>query len=148
VATINSNAYVKAIHALEPSLQIFSRACPLFAPLVEEGWWDHEVTRLTAAEYLKPILAENINSLVLGCTHYPLLKPLLSDLVGSEVRLVDSSEAMAQMTARLLERRAILNPGCNDPGYSFCVTDVPLRFRHLGESFLGRPMANVEVVKL
>ncbi|MDR1462579.1 MAG: glutamate racemase, partial [Azoarcus sp.] len=78
--TINSNAYARRIHALSPGLRVYSQACPLFVPLVEEGWLDHPVTRLTAQEYLRPVLAEDIDSLVLGCTHYPLLKPLLRDV--------------------------------------------------------------------
>ena len=80
--TINSNAYARAIHQYEPDVRIFSQACPLFVPLVEEGWLDHPVTRLTAQEYLKPVLAQDIDTLVLGCTHYPLLKPLLQDVAG------------------------------------------------------------------
>ena len=72
--TINSNAYARRMHALDPNVRVYSQACPLFVPLVEEGWLEHEVTRLTAQEYLKPVLAENVDTLVLGCTHYPLLK--------------------------------------------------------------------------
>jgi glutamate racemase len=148
MATINSNAYARAIHALDPSIRIFSQACPLFVPLVEEGWWDHEVTRLTAQEYLRPVLAEDIDALVLGCTHYPLLKALLKDLVGSGVQLVDSAEAMASITAQLLTEKILANPDHTVPDYRFYVTDVPLRFRQIGEHFLGRSMPNVQVVKL
>ena len=100
-ATINSNAYARAIHRYDPQVRIYSQACPLFVPLVEEGWLDHPVTRLTAQEYLKPVLAEHIDTLVLGCTHYPLLKPLFEQLLGTEVRLVDSAEAMAGIAADL-----------------------------------------------
>jgi glutamate racemase len=148
MATINSNAYARAIHALDPSIRIFSQACPLFVPLVEEGWWDHEVTKLTAQEYLRPVLAEDIDALVLGCTHYPLLKALLKDLVGPEIQLVDSAEAMASITAQLLADKHLANPDHAVPNYQFYVTDVPLRFRHIGEHFLGRTMPNVQVVKL
>ena len=148
MATINSNAYARAIHALDPSIRIFSQACPLFVPLVEEGWWDHEVTRLTAQEYLRPVLAEDIDALVLGCTHYPLLKALLKDLVGPQIQLVDSAEAMASITAGLLANQKLANPDHDIPTYRFYVTDVPLRFRHIGEHFLGRAMPNVQVVKL
>ena len=81
-ATINSNAYARAIHQLDPAVRIYSQACPLFVPLVEEGWLDHPVTRLTAMEYLKPVTCHKIDTLVLGCTHYPLLKPMLQELVG------------------------------------------------------------------
>ena len=81
-ATINSNAYTRAIHRLDFEVRIFSQTCPLFVPLVEEGWLEHPVTRLIAEEYLKPLLAHNLDTLVLGCTHYPLLKPLLQEVVG------------------------------------------------------------------
>ena len=145
--TINSNAYARAIHQYEPEVRIFSQACPLFVPLVEEGWLDHQVTRLTAQEYLKPVLAQDIDTLVLGCTHYPLLKPLLQDVVGPGVRLVDSAEAMAEETAALLTEMNLSNPQRTPPRYEFYVTDVPLRFQTIGERFLGRTLSNVHVVK-
>ena len=94
--TINSNAYARRMYALDPNVRVYSQACPLFVPLVEEGWLDHPVTRLTAQEYLKPVLAENVDTLVLGCTHYPLIKPLLQDVVGPSVRLVDSAITVAE----------------------------------------------------
>ena len=145
--TVNSNAYARAIHQYEPDVRIFSQACPLFVPLVEEGWLDHEVTRLTAREYLKPVLAQHIDTLVLGCTHYPLLKPLLQEVAGSDVRLVDSAEAMAEQTAALLTDMNLANPARTAPRYDFYVTDVPLRFQTIGERFLGRTLTNVHVVK-
>ncbi len=147
LATINSNAYARAIYSLAPEIRIFSQACPLFVPLVEEGWLDHPVTRLTAQEYLHPVLAEHIDTLVLGCTHYPLLKALLQDVVGPEIRLVDSAEAMAGITASLLHETGLSNPSGLPPNYRFYVTDVPLRFQSIGERFLGRALPNVELSK-
>ena len=146
-ATINSNAYARAIHELDPEIRIFSQACPLFVPLVEEGWLDHEVTRLTAREYLKPVLCHPVDTLVLGCTHYPLLKPLLQEVVGDAIRLVDSAEAMAEQAASVLSRLGLRNPGPAPPEYRFQVSDVPLRFQSIGERFLGRALPNVQVVK-
>ena len=147
-ATVNSNAYARAIHRYDPQVRIYSQACPLFVPLVEEGWLDHPVTKLTAQEYLKPVQAEHIDTLVLGCTHYPLLKPLFEQLLGPAIRLVDSAEAMAAMAADLLHREKILNPARTRPQYRFFVTDVPFRFQTIGERFLGRTLAQVELVKL
>lgn len=144
--TINSNAYARAIHEIEPEARLFSQACPLFVPLVEEGWLDHEVTRLTAQEYLKPVLTEQVDTLVLGCTHYPLLKPLLRDVAGPGVALVDSADAMAEQAAALLTRMNLHNPSRERPDYHFWVTDVPLRFQTIGERFLGRTLNNVHVV--
>jgi len=145
--TINSNAYARAIHDIEPDARLTSQACALLVPLVEEGWLDHPVTRMTAQEYLKPVLAERIDSLVLGCTHYPLLKSLLQDVTGPGVTLVDSADAMAERTAALLTELDLHTPNRAPPEYHFWVTDVPLRFQTIGERFLGRTLSNVHVVQ-
>lgn len=146
--TVNSNAYARHLHALNPGLRVYSQACPLFVPLVEEGWLDHPVTRLTAQEYLKPVLAENVDTLVLGCTHYPLLKPLLADVAGPDVALVDSAVTTAEQAARLLQDMGLANPGdpASPASYRYFVTDVPLRFTTIGERFLGRSLGRVETV--
>ncbi|MGD0275247.1 MAG: glutamate racemase [Syntrophales bacterium] len=146
-ATISSNAYARAICSYDPQIRIFSQACPLLVPLVEEGWLDHPVTRLTAQEYLKPVLVEAIDTLVLGCTHYPLLKALLQDIVGTGIRLVDSAEAMAERTAQLLEEQDLGNPDLTPPVYEYHVTDIPYRFQTIGENFLARSLPNVQLVK-
>ena len=149
MTTINSNAYSRAIHALDPDIHIVSSACPLFVPLVEEGWWEHDVTRMVAREYLDPVLEEGVDTLVLGCTHYPLLKPLLQDLVGGKIKLVDSAEAMAEITANLLCEQGLMNPGDgSSTEYRYYVTDFPLRFHQLGERFLGRAISDIQLVRL
>lgn len=145
--TINSNAYARRIHALDARARVYSQACPLFVPLVEEGWLDHPVTRLTAQEYLKPVLAEHVDTLVLGCTHYPLLKPLLRAEVGSGVELVDSALTVAEETARVLGESGLANAGELPHQTHFCVSDVPLRFQTIGERFLGRALGQVELVR-
>ncbi|MDT3672891.1 MAG: glutamate racemase [Aromatoleum sp.] len=142
--TVNSNAYARRIHALDSGARVYSQACPLFVPLVEEGWLDHPVTRLTAQEYLKPVLAEEVESLVLGCTHYPLLKPLLRDVAGPSVRLVDSALTTAELAAAKLQTLGIANSLPRESMYRFVVTDVPLRFQTIGERFLGRSLGTVE----
>lgn len=147
-ATINSNAYARAIHLQNKEAKIYSQACPLFVPLVEEGWFDHPATRLIAQEYLKPVMAEQIDTLVLGCTHYPLLKSLLQEIVGPGIQLIDSAEAMAEATADLLARHNLGNPNQCPPQYLFCVSDVPYRFQTIGERFLGRSLGKVELVRL
>lgn len=147
-ATVNSNAYARSIHLLDRNIRVFSQACPLFVPLVEEGWFEHEATRLTALEYLKPVMAEGIDTLVLGCTHYPLLKPLLAEIAGPDVRLIDSAEAMAEEAAGLIAGRNLGNESGRTPDYLFCVSDVPYRFQTIGERFLGRTLARVEMVRL
>ncbi|NOQ96255.1 MAG: glutamate racemase [Desulfobacterales bacterium] len=146
-ATINSNAYVKAIKEYDPEITVFSQPCPLFVPLVEEGWLDHQVTRLTAQEYLRPVVAQNIDTLVLGCTHYPLLKPLLREVLGDQITLVDSAQTIARETEELLRKNSVQNIQEKPPEYRFYVTDVPVRFKEIGEHFLGTTLSNVTVVK-
>jgi glutamate racemase len=146
-ATINSGAYNRAIHRLDPEGRIFSQTCPLFVPLVEEGWLEHRATRLVAEEYLQPVLEHDLDTLVLGCTHYPLLKPLLQEIVGDRIRLVDSAEAMADQTAAMFDLQDLGNRQNSAPDYHYYVTDVPYRFQTVGEAFLGRVLADVQVVK-
>ncbi|MHB1374223.1 MAG: glutamate racemase [Thauera sp.] len=144
--TINSNAYARRMHELDPAVRVYSQACPLFVPLVEEGWLDHEVTRLTAQEYLRPVLAEEVDSLVLGCTHYPLLKPLLRDVAGPQVRLIDSALTTAELAAERLRQAGLARTEGGVADYRFVVSDVPLRFQTIGERFLGRSLGPVEKV--
>ncbi|MDR1228351.1 MAG: glutamate racemase [Azoarcus sp.] len=144
--TINSNAYARRIHALAPGARVYSQACPLFVPLVEEGWLDHPVTRLTAQEYLRPVLAEDIDSLVLGCTHYPLLKPLLRDVAGEGVRLIDSALTAAELAAVRLQQAGLAATGAEPAACRYIVTDIPLRFQTIGERFLGRSLGEIERV--
>ena len=146
-ATINSNAYARAINQHDPDIHVFSQACPLFVPLVEEGWWNHPVTRLTAQEYLRPVLAEHIDTLVLGCTHYPVIKSLIQKITGPDICLVDSAEAMADITADLLHDLHLGNPERKPPEYRYYVTDVPYHFQTIGEGLLGRTLSHVELVK-
>jgi glutamate racemase len=146
-ATINSEAYTRAIHGHDPEISVFSQACPLFVPLVEEGWLDHPATRLIVREYLAPLLARRIDTLVLGCTHYPLLKTLLQETAGADVTLVDSAIAVSWRAARLLDETGLATPLTTPPEHHFFVTDAPHRFRETGESFLGRPLAPLEIVR-
>lgn len=147
LTTINSGAYEAAIHALDPSAQVRSHACPLFVPLVEEGWLDHPVTRLTAQEYLQPLLAADIDALVLGCTHYPLLEPLLAEVAGARVQLVDSAHTVAEQAAQQLADTGLANGARGPTRYEYYVTDVPQRFQEIGARFLGRALTNTQVVK-
>jgi len=147
LTTVNSGAYERAIHAHRPGFAVISQACPLFAPLVEEGWLDHPVTELTAQEYLRPVLREGVDTLVLGCTHYPLLKPLLTRLVGPHMTLVDSAQTTAARVEELLTiwdlRRS---PALKPPEHEYYVTDLPQRFRAVGALCLGRALPDVHLV--
>ena len=145
VGTIKSGAYERAIRALDPDVMITVRACPLLVPLVEEGWTDHDATRLVAREYLQPMLDAKIDTLVLGCTHYPLLKALLSEVLGPDVRLIDSAEETAAETARTLAAHDLTAAPDAEPSYRFIASDDPLQFLQLGQRFLGGTMEGVEV---
>jgi glutamate racemase len=145
--TVKSGAYTRAIQALNPAIEVFAIPCPLFVPLAEEGWADHQVAGLAAAEYLSPLVEKGIDTLVLGCTHYPLLKNTLRKVLGSDVDLVDSAEETAATVAGLLGERNI--PRCGPPGRSrFFVTDVPTRFERVGGAFLGAALTGVEQVEI
>jgi glutamate racemase len=145
VGTIKSGAYERAILAIDPDVRITARACPLFVPVVEEGWTEHEATRLIAREYLEPLVAADIDTLVLGCTHYPLLKPLLREVLGPDVRLIDSAEETAAETARTLAAASLAAPSDADPTYRFVASDDPLQFLQLGQRFLGDTIEGVEI---
>ncbi|WP_374351987.1 glutamate racemase [Chitinimonas sp.] len=146
--TVNSNAYARGVHALRADARVFSQACPLLVPLVEEGWLDHPVTRMTVQEYLKPVLAEGIDTLILGCTHYPLLKPLLAQEVGNAIKLVDSAVSVAEQVAATLADLELATPSRDEADYRYYVTDIPLRFQTTGERFLGRSLRHLEMVHL
>lgn len=145
--TVKSEAYARAIHALDPGIEVFSAPCPLFVPLAEEGWANHPVARLAAAEYLAPLQLHGIDTLVLGCTHYPLLKTTLHQVLGESVELVDSAEETARVVAAELDARR-LRRRCPPAAPRFFVTDVPTRFERVGGAFLGAPLQGVEQVEL
>jgi len=145
--TVASGAYERAIKALRPDAKVHSQACPLFVPLVEEGWFEHPAAELIAREYLEPLKRARVDVLVLGCTHYPLLKPLLSRVMGAEVRLVDSAEETAKTVSEELERLGLLaNGGSHE--HRFVVSDDEPHFRKVGALFLGEKLKQVEVVPL
>jgi len=145
--TIASGAYERAIKALRPDARVHSQPCPLFVPLVEEGWFDHPAAELIAQEYLAPLRRAKVDVLVLGCTHYPLLKPLLARVMGPDVKLVDSAEETATAVARELERLHLLATGVTHD-HRFVVSDDEPHFRKVGARFLGEKLKQVEVVPL
>jgi glutamate racemase len=147
--TIRSGAYQRELAAAGPGgLRVRARACPLFVPLAEEGWVTGEVPRLVAREYLSDFTREGVDTLVLGCTHYPLLKEVIAEAVGPGVALVDSAEATADAVAQLLEQKGLLAPPGRTPTHASFVTDVPERFMEVGARFLGRPLRGAEQVDL
>ncbi|MGH7724373.1 MAG: glutamate racemase [Candidatus Eiseniibacteriota bacterium] len=145
-STVRSGAYGKALRALKPELAITERACPLFVPLVEEGWITHPVTRQVAHEYLTPLEEHDADTLILGCTHYPLLKPVIAEEMGSKVRLIDSGEETARTVLEMLEAKGLRAPAGRTPRHALYLSDLPVAFRPTAERFLGRELPPVEVV--
>jgi glutamate racemase len=146
--TVNSRAYEKAIAAAAPDARITARACPLFVPLVEEGWLDTEVTRLVAHEYLDSLHDADVDTLVLGCTHYPLLKAVIGDVIGRKVRLIDSAEETAAETAATLKQTGLAHEKTDNARYRFIASDAPEQFLRVGGRFLGSSIDRVETVTL
>ncbi len=146
-ATVASGAYQRALLALRDGLEVISRACPLFVPLAEEGWMTHPVTRQVAEEYLAGLRTSRVDTLVLGCTHYPILRPVIEQTMGDDVSYVDSGEAVAETLAKLLEDEN-LTCASRQRTEEFYVTDSAERFRRVAEMFLGRPPESVETVEL
>jgi len=140
--TIASGAYEKALHDIDRSIRVTAAACPLLVPLAEEGWVDRRVTRDVIGEYLGPLLANPVDTIILGCTHFPVLKDAIRDVAGPEITLVDNAVA----TAAAL--RSILPPSggvaASPTVHHFVVSDVPHRFQEEAELFLGRPIGEVE----
>jgi glutamate racemase len=146
--TIGSNAYARALAALAPGLTVVQKACPLFVPLVEEGWFDHPATELVAAEYLAPMRDEGVRAVVLGCTHYPLLRPLLQRIMGPGAVLIDSGEATAEALETVLRDKSLAASGAVPSSHRFVVSDDEARFRLVGSRFIGERLAGAEVVPL
>ncbi|PIO46976.1 MAG: glutamate racemase [[Chlorobium] sp. 445] len=145
-ATISSGAYYDAIKHLKPTAKVFSKACPLFVPLAEEGLLSHLATRLIAEDYLSELITQEIDTLVLGCTHYPLLRNVIADVVGESVLIIDSAEAVALEVELLLCAARLLNPNVHHLPSKFIVSDLPTKFNRIAECFLGFLPQHIEVI--
>ena len=146
--TIKSSAYTRAIKCFKASVEVFTRACPLFVPLAEEGWIDNEVAQLTARRYLDDIKEADVDTLVLGCTHYPLLKPVIAETMGPDVALVDSAEETARNVAEILSEKRLMRPASEKGNHHYFVSDVPASFIRVGACFLGESLGDVRQVSL
>lgn len=144
--TVKSGAYQKALARLAPSAKVGAAACPLLVPLAEEGWGDHPVTDEVARHYLRPLLDWGVETVILGCTHYPLLRPSLQRVVGPAVRLVDSATSVADTVA---DDHADLVNGGGPPGtVRLELTDASDRFLRITRAILGRDPEHLEVVDI
>lgn len=146
--TIESGSYQRAIRELRPDAYVVGAACPLFVALVEEGWTDGDVALMTARRYLEAVLDEGVDTLVLGCTHYPHLRELLARVAGPEVRLVEPARATAEEVADRLERLGIAAPPETRPTHRYFVTDDAERFRGLAARWMGESIDHLEEITL
>lgn len=142
-ATIASRAYEKAIHALNPAIEVFAEACPLFVPLIEEGWIDDPVTDSVIARYLEKILRSGVDTLVLGCTHYPLLRAAIERYAGPGIVLVDSAQNTAADVRRLLDREQLAAPVKAVGKLQVALTDHSTGFLRVAEEALGLQVGDV-----
>jgi glutamate racemase len=147
-ATINNKAYSNELKKLNPKIKVYEKACPLFVPLAEEGWIDHKVTQLVAKEYLSELREKKIDSLVLGCTHYPILIDTIQKVIGKNVKLIDSGTPAARLVEDYLNGRQLRNQSVHQGSNEFYVSDVPAKFKEVAERFLGRKIVHMHKVEL
>jgi len=146
-ATVSSMAYPEAIRKICPETRVFQKACPLFVPIVEEGWANTRVAKLTAKIYLSDFRRKGIDVLVLGCTHYPLLKKTIAKVAGRQVKLIDSAEAVVRQVKDRLSEKFLENNCRKKPDHRFFVTDFPQKFSNHAGIFLGQKIEKVTLVK-
>jgi len=148
ISTVTSGAYTTELHAINSDLKVTGIACPMFVPLAEEGWTSGDIPRMIAQTYLTPFNTNGVDTVILGCTHYPLLKGTIQSVLHSGVRLIDSSEAVSEAVAGLLADKDKAAIKDNGGTLSCYVTDLPQKFEELGRRFLGEDLLNVSLVHL
>lgn len=151
-ATIQSGVYESALRRILPDCIFYGKACPLFVPLVEEGWWDNQICRSVIAEYLGPLKDSGVDTLVLGCTHYPLLQPAIQAEMGEGVTLVNSASVVAQEVRDVLTEKGLQAPaGAGDgkhPAPLYFTSDSAVKFAELGSIFMNEVMTKVEKIDI
>jgi glutamate racemase len=147
LATVNSGTYESSIKTIDPGMRVFSKSCPMLVPLAEEGWIDNDVAMLTLKHYLDDFQDKNLDSLILGCTHYPLFKDSIRTLLPDSVDIIDSADAVAKLVDDTLRSKNLRNTAGKGSLDCF-VSDKPQRFQLLAERFLGRNVNQLEVVNV
>ena len=147
-ATINNHAYADAVKKMNPSADVFEKACPLFVPLAEEGWINHKATYDIAEEYLKELRELEIDTLVLGCTHYPILSEVIQEVIGKEVTLIDSGVASADAVRKELDRMDLHTNSYSLGHQDYYVSDIQVKFKEIAELFLGKSINEVQKIEL
>ncbi|KNY28500.1 glutamate racemase [Pseudobacteroides cellulosolvens] len=148
VATISSGVYERAINRLDSSIEIVQKACPLFVPLVEEGWWENDIAFRIAEEYLEPLKKEGIDTLVMGCTHYPMLYNTISKVMGDKVKLVSSALEVTKVVRNILGEMDIMRDERINPVYRYYTSDSVEKFESLGSAILESDIHSAEKVDI
>lgn len=146
--TIASRAYEKSIKKVSPEAEIFAFPCPLFVPLVEEGWAGSKVSYLVAEEYLAPLKKAGVDTLVMGCTHYPLLKKVVGDIMGPNVKLINPAEETAIDLMQVLTQNGLHNDKDENSQYRYYVSDNADKFSKVGGNFLSREVFNIDKIDI
>lgn len=146
--TVNSGVYENAIQHIDSQMQVFSKACPLFVPLAEEGWWENDIAEKIAMEYLLPLKEYDIDTLVLGCTHYPILYNTINKVIGPEVDLVSSAREVARVVKKLVEENDMARDPQIEPVYRYYTSDNVELFESFGSKILGKEIHAVEKVDI
>lgn len=148
LGTIQSYAYKTQLHKIEKDAEVFSKACSLFVQLAEDGWTENKIAELIAKEYLSEFKKINIDTLILGCTHYPILKKVIAKVLGKKIKLIDSGEEAAKEVKRILREKNLLNAQTKAGQHKFYVTDFQKKFKEISERFLGQPIHDVRKIVL
>ncbi|MDF2841464.1 MAG: murI [Clostridia bacterium] len=147
-STVSSGAYEKEINVINNDVKMILKACPLFVPIVEEGWQETEIAKLTAREYLEGLKKNGIDALVMACTHYPLLEKTIGEIMGEEIKLVNPAFETAKALKNVLHKLNIHSKGSKQTVYEFCVSDNPVKFKKVGENFLQNPISYVQKIDI
>ncbi len=143
---MTSNVYQDSIFSLNRKSEVIGQPCPLLVPLVEEGWISDEVTRLTIRKYLDPMLLHDIDTLIMGCTHFPVIKETIQEEIGPGITLIDSGEETAKVVVQMLKDLNITRNIERKGNVEFYVSDIPGKFDEVGTRFLGQPVINAKRV--
>ncbi len=146
-ATINNKAYSLELKKLDKQLSVIEKACPLLVPLAEEGWINHKATYAIAEEYLADLRNANIDTLILGCTHYPILADVIQNVMGKSVKLIDSGTAASMIVEEYLEGRNLKNQSAVLGNNEYYVSDLPIKFKEVAQRFLGKEIKDVTKIE-
>lgn len=143
-ATIESRAYVYEIKKIDPTIKVYSKSCPLLVPLIEERS-DSELRKLAIENYLKELKQKNVDTLILGCTHYPIIKKEIQDVMGNNVNIIDSASTVANEVKNILKKEGLENSENNRPEHQFFFSDIPRKFRQLTKKFIHYPISYTKI---